>query len=61
MRTKTGFIVNGDAYYEVSRICSKKKWGEYLSIKTKKEILEIRVTPSGIIKIYSHKKSSNKE
>jgi hypothetical protein len=61
MRTKYGFIVNEIASYEIRRLCSMKKWGEILSIKTKKEIMEIRVTPSGIIKIYSHKKSSNEQ
>jgi len=61
MRTECGFIVNEIASYEVSRVCSIKKWGEILSIKTKKEIMEIRVTPSGIIKIYRHEKSSKKE
>ena len=60
MRTRCGFIVDEIANYEVSRVCDLKKWGEILSIKTKKEIMEIRVTPSGIIKIYSHKKSSKK-
>ena len=60
MQTKCGFIVNEIANYEVSRLCSMKKWGEILSVKTKKEEIEIRITPSGIIKIYSHQKSSNK-
>lgn len=61
MRTKCGFIVNEIANYEVSRVCSLKKWGEILSIKTKKEEIEIRITPSGIIKIYKHEKLANNQ
>lgn len=61
MRTKCGFIVNEIANYEVSRSCSMKKWGEILSVKTKKEEIEIRITPSGIIKIYGHTNLINKQ
>lgn len=56
MITKYGFKVDEIAKYEVSRVCSVKKFGEILGIETKKEIMEIRITPSGFIKIYRHKK-----
>lgn len=40
----------------VERLCDDKKFGVFLWLGTKREQMEIRVTPGGRIKIANHEK-----
>ncbi len=51
--TRFGFIY-GPAHVE--RICDDKKHGVYIAVITKREQMDIRVTPGGRISVYSHDK-----
>ena len=35
----------------VTRVCTHSKHGRWLKVETPKELLEIRVTPSGLIRV----------
>lgn len=35
----------------VQRLCSDKKWGVMMTIRTPKQFLDIRITPSGMIRV----------
>ena len=35
----------------IQRLCSDKKWGVLFTIQTNRESLDIRVTPSGLIRV----------
>ena len=35
----------------VQRLCSDKKWGVMMTIRTLKQTLDIRITPSGLIRL----------
>ena len=49
--TRFGFIY-GPAHIE--RTCDDKRTGVFIGILTKREQMQIRVTPGGRIKVYSH-------
>ena len=36
---------------EVTRICSGREWGAYIEVKGKRQRIEIRVTPSGLLRV----------
>ncbi len=55
--TRFGFIY-GPA--DISRLCDDKRMGVYLNILTKREQIDIRVTPGGKISVYSHEKRRGK-
>ena len=55
--TRVGFVY-GPA--DVSRICDDKKSGVYIGIITKREHMDIRVTPGGRISVYRHGKAIDK-
>ena len=41
----------------VERTCDDKKWGVIISIKSDREVLELRVTPKGFIRIGTRRKA----
>lgn len=42
----------------VERICDDKKAGVFIALISKREIMEIRITPGGRISIYNHEKNN---
>ena len=55
IETRYGFIWNGT---QVSRCCSDPKWGILLLVQTPKQELEIRVTPTGLVRVSKPKEKS---
>lgn len=41
----------------VERTCSDEKWGAIVSIKGAREVVEIRVTPSGSVRVGTKRKT----
>lgn len=46
--TEFGFVMGS---MEITRVCSDNKWGSLIEVKTAREILEIRATPSGLLRV----------
>ncbi len=40
---------------KVDRTCSDQKWGVIVSVKGKREVAEVRVTPSGLVRFTKRK------
>ncbi len=51
--TNYGFVWNG---IHIERMCSDNRSGSYLWIGSKREQMEIRITPGGRISVYNHEK-----
>lgn len=45
----------------VERICSDQRMGRFLGVYTDKEYMEIRITPGGKIRIYSHEYAKGRD
>ena len=45
----------------VERLCDDKRAGVFIWLGTKREQMEIRVTPGGRIKIYNHERNNGEE
>lgn len=58
MDTQYGFKWNN---FEVERVCGHKKFGSILIIKTQQNIMNIRITPGGKIKVHTYCKNKIKD